>query len=185
MTKIEIKEIIKGAMEGIEVANVYFRFDQNYSNLIPLALNDKLFLAIEEDDFIFDGYSIYRFKDVTKIKIKKDMCDEILKKEGLTSNIIVPNVDISNWKTVFESLKSINKNIIVEKQSIEEENAEFVIGRIEKTYNNFAYVWNFDADGIWDDSPTKIPYSEITNITFGSRYIDIFSKYIIEPPLSV
>jgi len=183
MKKSEMKELIKSAAENINVINAYFRFDANYYNLIPLTLNDKFFLAINEDDFIFDGYSIFRFKDLTKVKIKNDMCDKILKNEGLTSNIIVPNIDISSWQSVFERLKNINKNVIVEKQTIDGKNSEFIIGRIENIYKNFAYVWNFDADGVWDDSPTRVPYSEITNIIFASRYIDTFSKYLDESPL--
>ncbi len=180
MKKSVIKELISSAVENVKVVNAYFRFDTNYYNLIPLILNDRLFLAIEEDDFIFDGYSIYRFKDMTEVKIKNDMCDEILRNEGLTSKIVIPNIDISNWKTVFESLKCINENVIIEKQiDGTDEDEEFVIGRIEK---NFAYVWKFDADGIWDDSPIRVPYSEITNITFGNRYVNIFSKYLTEPP---
>lgn len=59
---------------------------------------------------------VFRFKDMIKVKIKNDMLNKILKNEGLTSNIVVPNIDISNWKTVFESLRCINKNIIIEKQ---------------------------------------------------------------------
>jgi hypothetical protein len=184
MKKSEIKELVKEAAENIKIINAYFRYDLAYYNLIPLSLNDKLFFVVNEDDFIFDGFSIYRFKDLKKVKIKNDMCDIILKKEGLTSNIVVPNIDISSWKSVFESLKKMKRNIIVEKQTIDGKDSEFVIGRIEKIYKNFAYVWNFDSDGIWDDSPIKVPYSEITNIIFGSRYVDTFSKYISEPPFN-
>jgi hypothetical protein len=111
------------------------------------------------------------------------MCDKILWSEGLTTNIAIPGINICNWKTVFESLKHMNKNIIIEKRTIDGKDEQFVIGRIEKIYNNFAYVWNFDADGIWDDSPIRVPFSEITNIKFGSRYADVFSKYVGEPPL--
>jgi len=34
----------------------------------------------------------------------------------------------------------------------------------------------------WDEQPTKINYSEITNVVFDSRYVNIFSKYLSEPP---
>lgn len=184
MKKSQIKELVKSAAENIKIINAYFGFDTNYYNLIPLVLNDKLFLLINEDDFIFDGYSIYRFKDLTKVKIKNDMCDKILKNEGLTTDITAPDINICDWKSVFESLKNIKKNIIVEKQTINDKGAEFVIGRIEKIYKNFAYVWNFDADGVWNHSPIRVPYSEITSITFGSRYVDVFSKYLDEPPFN-
>lgn len=182
MKKSDIKKLVKSAEENIRIINAYFRYDPNYYNLIPLKSNDKLFLVINEDDFIFDGYSIYRFKDLTKLKIKNNMCDKILKEEGLTSTITVPSIDIESWKSVFESLKYLNRNIIVEKQSLDDEESEFVIGRIEKIYKSFAYVWHFDANGIWGDSPIRVPYSEITNIIFCSRYVETFSKYIGEPP---
>ena len=183
MKKSDIKELIKIAAENFNVVNACFWFNENYYNLIPLTSSDKLFFSINEDDFIFDGYGIFRFKDMIKVEIKNDLCDIILKNEGLTSNIVIPNIDISNWKTVFESLRCINKNIIIENQidGIDEDE-ELVVGRIEKIYKNFAYVWIVDADGIWDDSPIRVPYSGITNITFGSRYVDIFSKYLTEPP---
>ncbi|KGK82719.1 hypothetical protein DP73_20400 [Desulfosporosinus sp. HMP52] len=184
MKKSEIKELVKSAIEGIKLINAYFRFDANYYNLIPLNSNDKLFLAIKEYDFIFDGYSVFRYKDLKKVKIKNDLCDKILQEEGLTPNIVIPNIDISSWKSVFESLRNFNRNIIVEKRAIDDKDWEFVIGRIDKTYKNFAYLWHFDANGAWEGSPLKVPFSEVTNVTFGSRYVDIFSKYINDPPMS-
>lgn len=184
MKKSKIKEQVKSASESLKLINAYFRFDTGYYNLIPLTLNDKLFLAINEDDFIFDGYSIFRFKDLTKVKIKNDMCDKILKEEGLTSNIVIPNIDVCDWKSVFESMKEMNINIIVEKRAIDEDDSEFVIGRINKIHKHLAYVWHFDADGVWQDSPIRVPFAEVTNIKFGSRYVDIISKYVGEPPLN-
>jgi hypothetical protein len=36
----------------------------------------------------------------------------------------------------------------------------------------------FDADGIWDEEPTEILFSNVTSVTFGSRYVEVFSKYV-------
>ena len=166
MTKTEIKALVKDAEENAMICNIFFSYDHFYENLIPLESNDRLFLSANEDDFILDGYTIRRFKDVLKAKIKRDMCDQILKKEGWIKNLKTPDVDIASWKTVLESLKRINKNVIIEKETLEEKNDEFVIGRVEKIYKDFAYVWNFDADGIWGDNPIRVPYSEITSVTF-------------------
>lgn len=182
MNKNTMKELLKSAAENIKLVNVYFRFDPNYYNLIPLVLEDKLFLAINEFDFLFDGYSICRFKDMTKVKIKNDMCDEIIKNEGLTSSIVTPNINIYSWKTVFESLKSLNRNILIKKQTFDCKDVELDIVRIERIHTNFAYVWILGDNGIWDDSPTKVFYSQIANITFASRCVDIPSKYLNEPP---
>ncbi len=181
MTKAEIKESINKCEKQLKVCNVYFRYDHYYWNLIPLKSNDKLFLSVKEDDFILNGYTVRRFKDLTKVKAKEDMCDKILRLEGIIESLHVPLIDISDWKAVFESLKSVGRNIIVEKESLNEDKCEFVIGRIEGIFNRFAYVRHFDADGIWQDEPYRIPYSEITSVTFSSRYVDTFSKYIEEP----
>jgi hypothetical protein len=182
MTKTEIRAIVKICEEQLKVCNTFFRYDNNYYNLIPLKSNEKLFLSAQEDDFILDGYTIRRFKDVSKIKAKADKCDEILKREKVTDRIEPPPIDITDWKTTFESLKLLGNNIIVEKDSLNDEEYEFVIGRIEKVFSKFAYVRNFDADGIWQDEPSKILYTEITSITFASRYVTMFSKYLGELP---
>ena len=178
MTKAEIKELISKCILQKKICNVYFRYDQYYWNLIPLKTSDKLFLAVKEDDFILNGYTIRRFKDVKKAKAKDDMCDQILTLEGITNMIQTPDINIDSWKTVIESLKSAGNNIIVERENLDDDEWEFVIGRVERIYNRFAYVRHFDADGIWQEEPYRIPYSEITSITFSSRYVDTFSKYV-------
>lgn len=94
----------------------------------------------------------------------------------------MPTVDISNWETIFNSLKDLNSNIIVEKESLKDDECEFIIGRIDRVYKKFAYVYHFDADGIWQDEPFRIPYTEITSISFGTRYVETFSKYLKELP---
>jgi hypothetical protein len=173
-----MKEIIEACKVQRTVCTALFRYNQNARHLIPLKTGDALFLSAEDRDFLLDGYTIRRYKDLKKVKAKNDLCDRILKLEGITDGIEVPGVNIGSWKTVFEDLKSIGKNIIVEKESLDEDEWELVIGRIEKIFSRFAYVRHFDADGVWQDEPYRIPYSQITSVTFSSRYVDVFSKYV-------
>jgi len=184
MTKTKIKEIVKNSVNQRNLCRVFFRYDVNYRYYYPLITNDKLFLGTEEDDFILNGYSIRRFVDVKKVQIKDDKCVEILKEEGVENSIQTPNIDISNWETAFKSLQKLNRNIIVEKESLSENEWEFVIGRIDKVFKKFVNVYHFDADGVWQEEPFRIPYTEITSVSFGTRYVEIFSKYIDKPPLS-
>jgi hypothetical protein len=179
-TKAEMKKLINLAIREKKLVNLHFRFDKNYYNAIPLVANDKLCLFANENDFILDGYSIFRFKDLIKVNIKNDKCDEILKNEGILNGLTTPDVDISLWKTALESLKSMKQYIIIEIQSLNEDEQEFALGRIEHLYKNFAYIREFDADGIYQEELYRISYSHITNITFASRYIEIFSKYLSE-----
>ena len=43
-------------------------------------------------------------------------------------------------------------------------------------------MYHFDADGIWENEPYCIPYTEVTSVTFRSRYVDTFSKNIPASP---
>jgi hypothetical protein len=92
---------------------IYMAYNENYYNLIPLKASDQLFLAINEDDFTFDGFCIARFGDVKKMHIKRDKYDEIIQSEGLLDNLCVPEINLENGGTVFDSLKGIGKNIVV------------------------------------------------------------------------
>ena len=182
MTKTKIKEIINIGLTQKKLCRIFLKYDVNYRYYFPLLCSNELFLGAEEDDFILDGYSIRRFKDVVKVQIKDDMCEKILELEGITDNLTTPNVGLTNWETVFKSLQKRNNNIIAEKENLGDEESEFVIGRIEKVYKKFAYVRHFDADGIWQDEPYKMLFAEITSITFASRYVDVFSKYLAALP---
>ena len=178
MKKSEIKEIINRSIEQRNLCRIYCRYHLNYWYYFPLISNDKLLLGAEEYDFIINGYTIRRYVDITKVEIKDDKCIEILQSEGIVNSIKIPSIDISNWETVFSSLHKMDKNIIVEKESLNEDECKFVIGRIDRVYKKFVYVYHFDADGIWQEEPYRIPYTEITSVSFGTRYVETFSKYI-------
>ena len=182
MTKAEMKKLVYQSISERNLLRMYFRYDAGYWHYFPLDSTEKLILGIKQDDFILDGYSIRRYVDLKRVQIEDGKRIDILRNEGLIDSINTPDIDISNWETVFSSLHKHNKNIIVEKESLEDDNWEYVIGRIDSVFKKFAYVFHFDADGIWGESPVRIPYSEITSISFGTRYVDVFSKYVDDPP---
>lgn len=178
MKKSEIKEIVRSAIEPKKLCRMFFRYDANYFYYFPFQASDKLFLGAEEDDFIIDGFSVRRFCDLTKVQTKNDKCVEILEAEKILDGISAPELDLTDWHSTFICLEQLGKNIIVEKESIDPEESEFAIGRIEKVLKNKVRFRHFDADGIWEEEFREIPFSQITSVTFGSRYVEIFSKYI-------
>lgn len=182
MTRNQIFKIIKKSTKELKICNVFLQYDHNYWNLIPLKCSNMLFLSAQEDDFILNGYTIRRVEDVTNVRIKNDKCNKILEFEGIKDKLEIPSIRIDDWKIAFEDLILLEKNIIVETESLDEDERDYVIGRIEKVFKQFVYVRHFDADGIWHDEPYKIPYSKITSVTFLSRYVTIFSKYLDELP---
>jgi len=181
MTKTQIKEMMKQSIEPHKICRVFLAYDVNYRYYFPLIVGERLFLGAEEDDFILDGYSMRRFKDVVKSEIKDDKCLEIDTAEGLLEHLIIPDIDVTDWATSLTSLQAIGKNIIIENESLDENEAKFAIGKVVKVLKNKVLFKAFDADGVWEDELWEIPFSKITSITFGSRYVEVFSKYL--PPI--
>ena len=182
MQRKAVKQLLTDAIGQQKIANVYMVYDKNYFNLIPLKLSEQLFLAVNEDDFILDGFRISRLRDIKKIHIKNDKCDEIVRNEGLFHSLHIPEINIESWQTEFESLREMGKNVIVEYETPDGENSDLTIGRIDRVYKSCLYIYHFDADGIWQTDPYRIPYTEVTSVTFDSRYVNVFSKYISPPP---
>ena len=178
MKKNEIIELINMAVKSKEMCRIFFKYNYYYSYHFPLITSDKLFLSANEDDFIIDGFTVRRFCDVKKLEIKNDKCVEIIKYEGVLADIKVPEIDITDWYNTFLSLSKLNINIIIEKESLYDDECEFAIGKIVKVLKTKVIFKGFDADGVWQEDCYEIPYSQITSVTFASRYVDIFSKYV-------
>jgi len=182
MTKKKIKELIAEAACGLKVVCIYMVYNENPYRLIPLKTSDRLFLAIFEDDFIFDGFRISRFRDAEHMWNKNDKEDEIIRSEGLFYNFQVPEINVENWQAVFEGLQGIGKNILVEHQTLDGEGDYVIVGKVERVCKKWVYMRHVNANGIWEPEPYLVPYTEVNAVRFNSRYVDIFSKYIPEAP---
>ena len=181
MKKDVIKQIIAQSINSKDLCRVFFKYDENYYYYYPVAVSDKLFMGAKEDDFTLDGYSIRRFRDTVKVEIREDKCYEINIKEGVVDQILSLDVDVTDWQTVFNSLKKFDKNIIIEDER-DVDNRQFAIGRIEEVYKKHLLFRHFDAHGLWMQEPYIIRYSSITSVTFDARYVNIFSKYLSPLP---
>ena len=183
MIKPGIAEAIRAYEAQRKVCNLYFRYQRGYFiNLIPLASSDTLFLCAQETDFLLDGFTVRRLKDVLRVKAVSNKCDDILRCEGILDGLTVPDIDLSGWQMVFESLRRLHNNVIVEKETPDGHDEIYVVGRIVELQPRHLLLRHFDADGVWQREPFRIAYSALTSVTFGSRYMEIFSRYIGEPP---
>ena len=146
--------------------------------MVSLWSKSKTVSGSKEDDFIIDGFSIRRISDIKKIELKDDKCNEILKAEKVLDRLSAPEIDLTDWHSAFLSLQKLDKNIIIQHESLEEKEWDYWIGRIEKVLKTKVVFHHFDADGIWQEEPYEIPFSRITSVTFDSRYVNVFSKYV-------
>lgn len=173
MKKQEKMDIISSAMINQKLCRCYFTYDENYYYYYVNAVNDAFILGQEEDDFLLNGYCIRKLSQLKKVEIKDDKCNAINKLLGVIDQIQMPDVDISSWKTIFDSLKALDRFIIIE----DEINGRFTIGVIEETLKNKLRFKEFDADGIWSEENLEIPYSTITSVKWGTRYAKAWEWY--------
>ena len=178
MKKCDIKLLINSSIVQRQLCRVRFDYDDNTWFIFPLLANDKMFLCANEEEFMLNGYSIRRFKDVEKAEYQEGKIFSMIQAEKIDERISVPNIDMSDWQTIFTSLKEQDKNIIVENEKAEENEDSFVIGRIIKATKTKVVMQHFDAEGIWEEELYEIPYSKITSVSFDTRYVNVFSKYL-------
>ncbi len=174
MRKQEKLDLIQRGIEETLICRCYFTYDQNYRYYYPNAVNEKFILGQEEDDFLLDGYCIRKISHLKQIEIKDDTCHKINKLFGIVDQVTNPNIDISNWKSIFESLAKLDTYIQIENSF----NEQFAIGVIEKILKDKVYFKSFDADGIWDEDGLEIRYSQITSVSWGTRYATQWKKYL-------
>lgn len=176
MKKQEKLDIIRRGIAETDICRCYFTYDKNHYYYYPNAVNDKFLLGQEEDDFTLDGYTIRKISQLKKVEIKDDLCNTINKFNGTHELVKTPPVDITSWKSIFDSLKAIDGFVIIENEI----DGEFFIGVVEETFQNRLYFKTFDADGVWDDVGWEIFYRTITAVTWANRYATVWQRYLQE-----
>ena len=161
----------------VTVSSVIAKDEENYRGYLIKVSNDYICMMVIKD-WHTDGYVILPMKFVSDIKYSKyeKKNNEILIKEGVISEIPKLSwLSLKSSKSIFISLEKKINTIIVESRLPKVD--EFVVGKIKKVKNKHVYLKGFDGTGKWLDGIFKIPYSEITSVTFGDEYSTVFEKY--------
>ncbi len=153
------------------------RIDPNALSGVVVAESDDLILIQYLDDFDFDGYRIFRKRDVTT-PLPRDSNTyfaQLMKKEGLwrSPTKAARSIPLDGWKTALNSLKG--KFVIIEN----ERQGDFLIGPILECDDRAVTIHHFNASGEWQDIE-RVLYRSITLVQFDNRYINVFAKHL--PP---
>ena len=183
MKKFEINAVLDEACKQGLHCRMFLKADPNCYSCFPVRAGEDLFIYMEEQDFRLDGYVCRRVKDIVEISSKVDLTDEILKSEGVINEVKDVDIDVSTWEGILSYLSSHKLNAIFESESRDSGMMDYAIGRIEKKDDRYLYVRAFDADGNWEEKPVRIAFSELCSISWGTRYVDIFAKYL--PPCPI
>lgn len=174
MKKVDKITCLQKAAGTYHLCGCIFDYNDDCCYYYILEYSDKLLLAIEEDDFILNGFMVRKLSDLQKLEIKDNVCAQINRKNRLLDNVLKPEINLDSWKSVLESLALSEQFLIIEN----EKNGDdfFYIGRIKEIRKSDVLFSYFDADGIWCGD-VEIPYSKITGITFGDRYSKTWQQY--------
>lgn len=178
MAREQIISILNACISPITVCKVSLAYHAYDDILFPIKLSKQLFLSITERDFQLDGFTVRRLEDVVAAEPIRGTYMKIHKAEGNLERLVAPPINISSWRAVSSCLCSSGEIVIVEHESLTKEECTFAIGRILAVGEQGMRFRSFDGAGHWDDRPMNIPYSQITSVTFGSRYITTYAKYI-------
>jgi len=139
---------------------------------------DFIFLK-ENDDFLFNGFTIFPISSITKIRHNNydQFFDSIMEQEEQKKLVEMPyQIDLESWETIFNSIKNTNLKCVVENEN--NERFFFKIGEIVKVKRRSLKILNFDPAGYLDFEPTKIKYKEISSVSFDDNYTVTMSKYL-------
>lgn len=169
----ELRERLRDLRERKAMCGIEFEYSDDVQYFFPVAVDDQLFLAAIDDDFLLNGFTVRRLRDIYDLSDRPGIYQTIAQKEGLTK-FPAPDVELTDWRSVFISLQWLDKPVIVER---EYEPEYFRLGRIEEVKKDRVIIRYFDADGVWH-GPVEIPFHGITSVTFDDRYATTFSKYV-------
>ncbi|PTR00819.1 hypothetical protein C8P68_10146 [Mucilaginibacter yixingensis] len=174
-------DILKLHQENKDLVKLIRKIDNNIegSNGYILGFSDDLILIQNVIDFDIDGYSVFPTNQIDKIRFNRSdkYFNKMMQWEKLSDTININyQIRLNNWRAAFSSLKENNLKVIVECESSALDT--FTIGSITKVGTTYVYVKHFDATGLIDEEETSIDYASISKVTFDSRYINIFSKYL-------
>ena len=152
---------------------------ENSTDGFPIALSTQIVQLISIWDFHIDGYKFFPVTDISEVKRGKTerLFQEIMEKEGYfqDSSSLVQE-DLTSWGTVFSYFQKKQYIIIVEN----EKNGDFYIGKVHSSDDHGCVMSCFDVLGVWDEETSEIKYDDITCLTFGDRYSEMMTKYVIE-----
>ena len=123
---------------------------------------------------ILDGFHIRKISHITKVEIKDDLCQVINVWNGITKQVRHPNIDISSWTPIFDSLREYPGFLMIE----DDINKQFAIGEIAAIQKKHFMFRQFDANGIWQEDLLRIPYSTITLVAWDTRYTNYWYEYL-------
>lgn len=148
---------------------------------VPVSVEDELTVLHRQQDFRLDGYAALRTGDITMAEQMDDLpfCRRAFEGERVYEGVKVLPFSCGNWDSLFEGIARHCGGWL----SVRVENESdplFFVGRLKSHDGRYLTMRCVGADGQWYPETATLSFSEITEVSFGDRYLGVFKKYCKE-----
>ncbi len=146
---------------------------------VPVAVENELVVLQRQTNFVLDGYCALRTGDITEVEQMDDVpfLKKVMAGEKLYDAVKAPGFACRGWQELLEGIMAQYDGwAAVECEGNPEESLYF-LGRLMKVDSRYLTMKRVDALGNWLSDPLVLPLDDVTLVSFGDRYLEIFRKY--------
>ena len=146
---------------------------------VPVAVENELVVLQRQTNFVLDGYCTLRTGDITEAEQMDDVpfLKKVMAGEKLYDAVKAPDFACRGWQELLEGIMAQYGGwAAVECEGNPEESLYF-LGRLMKVDSRYLTMKRVDALGNWLSDPLVLPLDDVTLVSFGDRYLEIFRKY--------
>lgn len=159
------------------------KIDEHDLRGVVLAYSDTLtLLNVLDDDFYFNGFTVFRNSDVTHCKAYDDKDHFVNRALRLKSEKPQrkPKVDLTDWKALLISAQALFPLITIHQEAIA--NQVCYIGRLTSMTEKMFSMYEINTNAEWDRTYRR-KLIDLTRVDFGGGYEDALWRVAEEDDL--
>ncbi len=178
MTEQAVKETAAKAAGERLFCSLLCKFEYEPRHVLPLKTSEGLFLSAIESGMGFDGYLVERFENVASLTALPPEAGELAGRGGLFDRLEVPAAEIGSLQQIFAYLVGEGECALYELGAPDSREITFGTGLCVDCDGEGFKVIRFGSDLSRDRSPFFIPYSSLVRLTFGTRALRAYRKFV-------
>lgn len=159
-------------------AKTYVSLDMEYGDIYAgfvLEVSKSWALLQLIHGFVEEGYLCIRLKDVVGY-CEPSFMQSCMSSEGFDIGSMPPfKLPLNDLKAILAAINQKCRLFFIELDYCEERVRR--LGHVSSFGSRTFTFRRMNPQGQWEKDPLRIPYSEVSGVSFGNRYCEIFDKY--------